>query len=197
MSPAPPDPGSLAATPGDLTTLLRRWHDGDQDAAGRLFPLVYQELRRLARRHMFGERPEHTLAPTALVHEAYLKMMGGRIDARDRLHFYALAATVMRQVLIDHAKGRLRQKRGGGEVHVTLGDVAVSLNHASEQILDLDRALTKLAAADPRAARVVELHYFGGLDYDETAEAMGASRSSVNRDLRFAKAWLGHALGKT
>jgi RNA polymerase sigma factor (TIGR02999 family) len=190
-----PDAGVPPATPGELTTLLRRWHDGDQGAAEHLFPLVYQELRALARRHMFSERHEHTLVPTALVHEAFLKMMAGRIDARDRLHFFALAATVMRQVLIDHAKSRLRQKRGGAHVHVTLGDDVVSLSQASEQVLDLDRALTQLALTDPGAARAVELHYFAGLDYDETAEAMGASRSSVSRDLRFAKAWLGHALG--
>lgn len=190
-----PDAGSPPDAPGPLTTLLRRWHDGDRVAAEHLFPLVYQELRALARRHMSRERQEHTLVPTALVHEAFLKMMGGRIDARDRLHFFALAATVMRQVLIDHAKSRLRQKRGGAHVHVTLGEAAVSLSVASEQVLDLDRALTQLALTDPRAAKAVELHYFAGLDYDETAEAMEASRSSVSRDLRFAKAWLATALG--
>ena len=185
-----------AAVPptGELTVLLRRWHGGDKAAADHLFPLVYQELRRLARRHLFSERAAHTLPPTGLVHEAYVKMMGGQIDAKDRLHFFALAATVMRQVLIDHAKRRVRQKRGAGDVHVSLDDVSVALGQASQTILDLDEALTRLQAIDPRVARVVELHYFGGLDYDETAGAMGASRSTINRDLRFAKAWLRKAL---
>ena len=189
-------PADPAPTVGDLTLLLRRWHGGDEAAADRLFPLVYQELRSLARRHLFSERADHTLPATALVHEAYMKMMGGQIDARDRLHFFTLAATVMRQVLIDHAKRRLRQKRGSGGVHVSLDDVTVAIGQASETILELDDALTRLQAIDPRVARVVELHYFGGLDYDETAEAMGASRSTVNRDLRFAKAWLKKTLGQ-
>lgn len=194
MDPYPPGVDVAAPSGGDLTVLLRRWHDGDKAAADHLFPLVYQELRRLARRHLFSERSAHTLPPTGLVHEAYVKMMGGRIDAKDRLHFFALAATVMRQVLIDHAKRRLRQKRGAGEAHVSLDDVSVALGEASQAILDLDEALTRLQALDPRVARVVELHYFGGLDYDETAAALGASRSTVNRDLRFAKAWLRKAL---
>jgi RNA polymerase sigma factor (TIGR02999 family) len=184
-----------ASSTGDLTLLLRRWNNGDEAAADRLFPLVYQELRSLARRHLFSERDDHTLPATALVHEAYLKMMGGHIDARDRLHFFTLAATVMRQVLIDHAKRRLRQKRVSGDVHVSLDDVSVAIGQASQTIIELDDALTRLQKIDPRVARVVELHYFGGLDYDETAEAMGASRSTVNRDLRFAKAWLKQALG--
>lgn len=179
---------------GELTGLLQRWHEGDESAADQLFPMVYQELRRLARRHLLSERPSHTLPPTGLVHEAYMKMMGGQIDARDRLHFFAIAATVMRQVLIDHAKRRLRQKRGADGVHVPLDDVAVSIAQDSQAIIDLDEALTRLHQIDPRVARVLELHYFGGLDYDETAEAMGASRSTINRDLRFAKAWLKKAL---
>lgn len=187
-------PAAESVSSGALTRLLRDWHGGDPAAASELFPLVYQELRVLARRHMFGERPEHTLAPTALVHEAYLKMMGGQIDARDRIHFFTLAATVMRQVLIDHAKARVRQKRGGRGIHVSLDEVSVAMDQASDTILGLDEALTRLAAIDARAARAVELHYFGGLDYDETADAMCASRSSVSRDLRFAKAWLGNAL---
>jgi RNA polymerase sigma factor (TIGR02999 family) len=182
-------------TSGELTVLLRRWHDGDQAAADRLFPMVYQEMRRLARRHLFSERSAHTLPPTGLVHEAYVKMMAGNIDVRDRAHFFTLAANVMRQVLLDHAKRRLRQKRGGGSVHVSLDEVAVPINRASEAVVALDEALTRLEQIDGRAARVVELHYFGGLDYDETAQAIGASRSVVNRDLRFAKAWLRKQLG--
>ena len=167
-----------------MTVLLRRWHDGDQAAADRLFPIVYQELRRLARRHLFSERSAHTLPPTGLVHEAYVKMMGGNIDVRDRAHFFTVAANVMRQVLLDHAKRRLRHKRGAGSYHVSLDDVNVSVQQASQAVINLDEALTRLHQIDARSARVVELHYFGGLDYDETAEAIGVSRSVVNRDLR-------------
>lgn len=180
---------------GELTLLLRRWHDGDQAAADRLFPMVYQEMRRLARKHLFSERSAHTLPPTGLVHEAYMKMMGGSIDVRDRAHFFAVAANVMRQVLLDHAKRRLRQKRGSGGLHVSLDDVSISMAQASQAVVELDEALNRLQQIDGRAAQVVELHYFGGLDYDETAEAIGASRSVVNRDLRFAKAWLRKELG--
>jgi RNA polymerase sigma-70 factor, ECF subfamily len=182
-------------TSGELTQLLRRWHDGDHAAADRLFPIVYQELRRLARRHLFSERSAHTLPPTGLVHEAYMKMMGGNIDVRDRAHFFTVAANVMRQVLLDHAKRRLRHKRGSGSFHVPLDDVSVSVEQASQAVVDLDEALSRLQQIDARAARVIELHYFGGLDYDETAEAIGASRSVVNRDLRFARAWLRTQLG--
>lgn len=178
------------ANPGELTVLLRRWHEGDPAAADRLFPIVYQELRHLARRHLLSERFDHTLPPTGLVHEAYLKMMGGHIDVRDRLHFFTVAATVMRQVLLDHAKRRLRHKRGGGRDDVSLDDVSVSLGQASKTIIELDDALNRLQQLDPRVARVIELHYFGGLDYDEMAEATGSSRSTVSRDLRFARAWL-------
>jgi RNA polymerase sigma factor (TIGR02999 family) len=185
------------ASSGELTLLLRRWHDGDPSASDHLFPLVYQELRRLAKRHLFAERSDHTLPPTGLVHEAYLKMMGGHLDVRDRLHFFTVAATVMRQVLIDHAKRRLRQKRGAGGLHVSLDDVSVSLGRASQTIVELDDALTRLQQIDPRVARIVELHYFGGLDYDEMAEAIGSSRSTISRDLRFAKAWLRKELATT
>lgn len=174
--------------------LLRQWHGGDQAAADRLFPFVYQQLRQLARRHLSSERPDHTLAPTGVVHEAYLKMVGGHINASDRQHFFVLAASVMRQILIDHAKHRLRHKRGGRAVHVSLDEVAVSADQDSQILIDLDEALTKLQQHDPRVAAVVELHYFGGLDYDEAAAAIGASRSTINRDLRFAKAWLRTAL---
>ena len=180
---------------GELTVLLRRWHEGDRAAADRLFALVYQKLRRLACRHLFDERSAHTLSPTGLVHEAYVKMMGGNIDVRDRAHFFSIAANIMRQVLLDHARRRLRQKRGGGGFQVSLDKVSVSVEQASQAVIDLDEALDRLQQIDDRAARVVELHYFGGLDYDETAEAIGASRSVVNRDLRFAKAWLRNDLG--
>lgn len=175
---------------GDLTVLLRDWREGRQEAVEKLFPLVYSELKRMAARSMRMECPGHTLTPTALVHEAYLKLLGSEVDWQDRVHFFTLASTVMRRILVDHAKGRLRQKRGAGAIKVPLDEIIISADSSSQQIVELDEAMARLQEAAPRIARIVELHYFGGLNYEEIAEVTDASRSTINRELRFGKAWL-------
>ena len=153
-------------------------------------PLVYAELHSLAQRRMQLERPDHTLQPTALVHEAFLRLAGGDVNVNDRVHFFALAASTMRRVLVDHAKSRRRDKRGGGAVAVSLDDALQVGAEPDEDILALDEALAELGTQDPRKARVIELHYFGGLNYDEIAATLDVGVATVNRDLRFAKAWL-------
>lgn len=175
---------------GEVTLLLRRWRGGDAVAAERLAPLVYDELRRIARGLMGGERPDHTLQPTALVHEAFLRLVDADVDWQDRAHFLAVGARVMRRLLVDHAKGRRRDKRGGGAVRVTLTPGVAATADRDADLLDLDRALETLASRDERQAKIVELHFFGGLTYDETGVVVGVSPATVKRDLRMAKAWL-------
>jgi len=171
-----------------VTALLQAWRAGDRGALDRLIPLVHDELHRLAQGCMRGERPDHTLQATALVNEAYLKLVRADVDWRDRAHFFAVAATTMRRILVDHARARGRKKRGG--VAVSLEESVLVSPDREAELLAIDEALTRLADHDERAARVVELHYFGGLTYDEIAEALGVSAATVDRDLRFAKAWL-------
>lgn len=178
--------------PGEVTRLLVRWRDGDEAALEQLMPLVYDELRRLAERYMRSERPDHTLQATALVHEAYVRLAGVDVAWEDRIHFLSLAARMMRRVLVDHAKSGRRKKRGGGAAKVTLDDIELASPAPTSDLLALDDALTRLAAIDERKARAVELHFFGGLTYDETAAALGVSAATVDRDLRMAKAWLYH-----
>ncbi len=172
------------------TVLLRLWRDGDGGALERLIPLVYDELSRVARGAMGGERRDHTLQTRALVHEAYLRLIDAEIDWRDRAHFFAVAARTMRRVLTDHARRRVRQKRGGDQVRVDVTEIASPDSGRGIDIVALDDALVRLEAQDARRARVVELHYYGGLDYEEAAEALGISKATVDRDLRLAKAWL-------
>lgn len=174
----------------DVTRLLREWRDGDRDALDRLMPLVYDQLRRLARRHMAGERRDHTLQPTALVHEAFGRLIGADIPWNDRVHFFAVAATTMRRILVEHARKANRPKRGGGMHRVTLEEGAASVLPPTVEILALDQALDRLAGFDPRKARVVELHYFGGMTYEEGAAALDLSPATFHRDLRLARAWL-------
>jgi RNA polymerase sigma factor (TIGR02999 family) len=174
----------------DVTTLLRSWRGGNQDALERMVPLVYHELRGIAGRLMRGERADHTLQATALVHEAYARLVDAEVDWQDRSHFFAVAARQMRRVLVDHAKARGRVKRGGGRERLTLEESIVVAPGQTQSLLDLDDALTRLEQLDERKAKVIELHFFGGLTYDETAEALGISAATVDRDLRFAKAWL-------
>ena len=174
-----------------VTTLLRAWSDGDETALERLLPLVEAELRRLARRRMAGERRGHTLQPTALVNEAFLRLVDARsVPWQDRAHFFGISARLMRRVLVDHARSRGYQKRGGGIQRVTLTD---GLALAAERTLDLvalDRALEELATIDARKARVIELRFFGGLSVEETAEALHVSTDTIKRDWRLAKLWL-------
>jgi RNA polymerase sigma factor (TIGR02999 family) len=172
----------------EVSQLLLSWRTGDRGALDRLIPLVHAELHRMAEVCMREEREGHTLQPTALVHEAYLRLVGAEVAWQDRAHFFAVAATTMRRVLVDHARGRGRAKRAGSPV--SLEDSLLVAPDRADDLLVVDDALDRLAAQDARAARVVELHYFGGLTYEETAEAIGVSAATVDRDLRFARAWL-------
>ena len=175
----------------DVTRLLRAWSSGDSEALQALTPLVYEELHRRAHWHMRRENPGHTLQTTALVNEAYIRLVDrGESPWRTRLHFFAVAATVMRHVLVDHARTRNSGRRGGGAAHVSLDDAAVISNDRAEEILALDRALDELAALDPRQATVVELRYFGGLTLDEAAEFLSVSPDTLSRDWNSAKAFL-------
>jgi RNA polymerase sigma factor (TIGR02999 family) len=174
----------------DVTTLLLQWRAGDHLALDRLVPLVYDELRANAARLMQRERPDHTLQATALVHEAYAKLVGAEIDWQDRGHFFAIAARQMRRILVDHAKSKGRSKRGGQLQQVTLESAALVQAEPATGVAEVDEAMTRLAAQDPRRANVVELHFFGGLTIDEIAQALDISTPTVNRDLKFAKAWL-------
>jgi len=178
-----------------VSELLLTWRNGDRGALDRLVPLVHDELRRLAEQCMRGERPGHTLQPTALVHEAYLRLIGSEIAWQDRAHFFAVAATTMRRVLVDHARAKGRAKRAGRPV--SLEDSLLVAPDRADDLLVVDDALDRLTQKDPRAARVVELHFFGGLTYEETAEALGISAATVDRDLRFARAWLHRELVAT
>ena len=178
-----------------VTELLASWRSGDERALDALMPLVYEELRRLASNRMRSERAGHSLAPTDLVHEAYGRLVDAELAWTDRSHFFAMAATMMRRVLVDHARARAAQKRGGDAVRVTLSDL-VADGQRPQHLLELDDALEALATADERKAKAVELHYFGGLEYREIAEVLGISEATVDRDLRFAKAWLARELDR-
>ncbi len=176
---------------GEVTELLAASNGGDAAALERLLPIVYDELRALARRQLRGERRGHTLQPTALVHEAFLRLAGAeRGHAGDRRQFCAMAATAMRRVLLDHARARLAEKRGAGAARVTLSEVDAATPAGDVDVIALDGALSRLEAFDARAARVVELKYFAGLSDAETAEAVGVSVATVKRDWTAARAWL-------
>ena len=180
------------AAPGEVTRLLLAWNSGDQAALEKLMPLVYAELRELARRHFRKERPGHTLQPTAVVHEAYFRLVDQtRVTWKNRGHFLAIASQAMRRILIDHARGRDAEKRGGEVEKVTL-DFAIASPEPSREVdlLALDQALDRLKALDGDQAQIVELRFFGGLTIEETAEVMSVSPSSVKRDFRSARAWL-------
>ncbi|MCG3159879.1 MAG: hypothetical protein JMDDDDMK_00904 [Acidobacteria bacterium] len=175
----------------EVTKLLRAWRAGDQTALDRLLPLVYDELRRLAGHYLRGERDGHTLQSSALVHEAYLLLVEqDQIDWQSRAHFFGVAAQVMRRVLVDYARARNRDKRGGKLARVSLDEVATLAEEQAAEMVALDEALEKLARLDPRKSRVVELRFFGGLSESETAEVLGVSEPTVVRDWRAAKAWL-------
>jgi RNA polymerase sigma factor (TIGR02999 family) len=181
-----------AAEPGEVTRLLLAWNSGDKAALERLMPLVYAELRQLAGRHFRKERRGHTLQPTAVVHEAYFRLIDQtRVTWKNRGHFLAIASQAMRRILIDHARGRDADKRGGEVEKVTL-DVGIASPEPSREvdILALDEALRRLKALDGAQAQIVELRFFGGLTIEETAEVMDVSASSVKRDFRSARAWL-------
>ena len=184
-----------SASPQTVTQLLAHWSHGDDAALGKLTPLVYEELRRLAHRHMGGQRPDHTLQTTALVNEAYLRLADQTNPSwQNRAHFFAVAARAMRQILVNYAKSYRAQKRGGGALKVELDEAAIVSPEQSKEIVDLHEALERLAALDSRKAHVVELKYFGGLNHDEIAEVLKISPVTVRRDWIFAKAWLHNEL---
>lgn len=180
----------MPADDQQVTRLLKEWGGGNKDALDQLMPLVYDQLRTLAARCLSAERPEHTLRATALVNEAYLRLVGSELTFNDRVHFYAVAARLLRHILVDHAKSLNRAKRGGGAIKLSLDEALVIGQAAPSGILDLDDALKRLAVNDPRKAEVVELLFFGGLTYDEASAALNISPATVHRELRMAKAWL-------
>ena len=177
--------------PENVTALLDAYRQGDREALARVIPLVYNELRVIASRYLKNERREHTLVPTALVHEAYLRMVDqSQPGWQNRAHFLGCAAQVMRHVLVDHARARARGKRGGGAVRVTLDESAERAGERDVDLVALDEALQALSVMSERQSRVVELRYFGGLSLDETAEVLQVSRGTVKRDWALARSWL-------
>jgi len=182
---------SVTADADQVTRLLANWGQGDEAALEKMTPIVYDELRRLAHRYMQGQRPDHTLQTTALVNEAYLRLVDQTTPSfANRSHFFAVAATAMRQILVNHAKAQQRQKRGGGASKVDLDTAALISPEQTKTVLDVDEALERLAELDSRKAQVVELKYFGGLNQDEIAEVLKISIVTVRRDWLFARAWL-------
>lgn len=173
-----------------VTQLLAAWRGGDAAALNEVVSLVYARLHQIANRHLRGERAGHTLQATALINEAFLVLASSDVALNDRIHFFAVASNVMRRILIDHARAANRDKRGGKLLHVTLYDDAPADEPHATGILELDGALSKLAAIDERKARIVEMYFFGGLNYEEIAEVLDVSSATVNRELRFAKAWI-------
>ena len=178
-------------SPQEVTQLLADWGKGDRSALDRLFPLVHSELRRIAQRQMNQERAGHTLQATALVNEAYLKLVGQQeLEWQNRAHFFAVCAQMMRHILIDHARAHARDKRGGGAIQVSLNDVAALAEDQASYFLALDEALRLLESLDPQKGKIVELRYFGGLSIEETAEVLNISPRTVRREWQRSKAWL-------
>lgn len=179
------------SAPHEITELLQAWSDGDESARDRLIPIVYDNLRRLAHQHMQRETPGHLLQTTALVHEAYLRLVDqSQIQFQNRAHFFGIAARLMRQILVDEARRRKGAKRGGGAITIALDDVPNVAERQAANVLALDEALTTLAEKDRRQSEIVELRFFGGLSIEETAEVLRVSPGTVMRDWTFARAWL-------
>ncbi len=194
-NPSSADAGRTMPVPANFTQLLTEWRSGQPQALDRLTPLIYDELRRLARGYMRSERGGHTLQATAVVHEAFLRLIDANVALQDRRHFFALASRLMRRVLVDHAKSRSRLKR-----NASLGDSAEEgrrevSGRFDVDVIAVDDALENLQQLDPRLARVIELHYFGGMTYEEVAAEVQASVATVHRDIRLARAWLLNEIG--
>ena len=182
----------------DTTGLLHSWSNGDRDALNQLTPRVYDQLRRLAGRYMQNESPARTIQATALVHEAYLRLVDvSDVDLRHRGQFFAITARIMRNILLDNARARAAAKRGGQQARVNLDEIPDVSDRGGRDLLALDDALTALAAVDPRKAQVIELRFFGGLSVEDTAAALNVSAETVMRDARAARAWLGRELSGT
>jgi len=173
-----------------ITQILVAWRAGDDHALGELMPLVHDSLRQLARKYMRGENAGHTLQATALVNEAFLKLCDSSISWQNRSHFLAIAARSMRQILVDHARSKHRDKRGGYQIQVTLYEEAIADKANEPDVLDMEMALAKLEQMDERKARIIELNIFGGMTYDEIGEVLQISPATVDRELRFSRAWL-------
>lgn len=185
------------ATSNAVTRMLLDWRNGDKAALDRLMPVLYEELRRLAESHLRRERPDHTLQPTALIHEAYMRLVDqAHPEWQNRVHFFGVTSRLMRQILIEHARRHNAAKRGGGHQKITLDEAVVYSEGRAAEFLALDEALNRLAAFDERKVRVIELRYFGGLGVEETAQALDISVATVRRELRMAEAWLGRELQK-
>lgn len=188
----------MSASTGEVTQLLIRWSSGDEAALAELTPIVYAELRRLAKRHMRTERQDHTLQTTALINEAYLRLVDQKsVEWKDRSHFFAVSAQIMRHILVDHARKRQSDKRGAGAQKLPLDDATLQSQRKARELIALDEALNDLATMDARQSRVVELRFFGGLTVEETAEVLEISPITVKRDWRTAKAWLRGAITKS
>ncbi|MBM3810734.1 MAG: sigma-70 family RNA polymerase sigma factor [Acidimicrobiia bacterium] len=181
-----------------ITRLLEDWQSGNKEALDQLTPLVYEELRRLANSYFSRERPDHTLQPTALIHEAYLRLMDQQTpEFRNRAHFFGVAAQLMRQILVDHARSHRAHKRGGLSQRVPLEETVSFSLRRSEELIALDKALAELEQFDARKCRVIEFRYFGGLTSEEISQALGISTATVGRELRLAQAWLHRAMSQS
>jgi RNA polymerase sigma factor (TIGR02999 family) len=191
-----PDPKGSGHGSGEITALLHEWRRGNRAALDRLMPLVYDELRALARRHLRAERHGVTLQPTAVVHEAYLRLVGADVAWEDRAHFFGVASRLMRQVLVDHARARQAKKRGGNATRVDLTGADPSSSPPPVDVLALHEALDRLAAVDATSERIVEMRYFGGLTVEETAKVLAMSPATVKRDWDAARAWLLREIGR-
>jgi RNA polymerase sigma factor (TIGR02999 family) len=182
----------------DVTRLLLDWNSGNKAALEKLMPAVYKELRRIAARYLRGERSGHTLQPTALVHEAYLRLIDrSQVNWQNRAHFIGTAAQLMRNILVDHARARNAAKRGGGDYKLSLSEAMISFGPPDIDLIALDNALDELAALDPQQGRIIELRFFGGLSIEETAVVLGISPTTVRRDWTTAKLWLRRRIDKT
>lgn len=179
-----------------VTQLLQQWGAGDRQALDQLMPIVYDQLHKLASNCLRSERPDHTLRATALVHEAYLKLVQADVDWQDRVHFYAVSARILRRILVDHAKSRNRHKRGGEYQQIPLEEAVLVGPEADRGMVELDEALQRLASQDRRKSDLIELLFFGGLTYDEAAAALKISPATVHRELTLAKAWLNLELSR-
>ena len=179
----------------EITRLLARWQEGDRQAFEQVVPYLHTELKRLAAHFMQQERAGHTLQSTALVNEAYLRLVDVELDLKDRAHFLSIAARIMRRILVDHARGRQRRKRDGGRRPLTLDESILLSDEGDPRLIDLDEALDKLARFDERLASTVELVYFGGMTTQEAADLLGVSRVTLNKDMNLAKAWLLNEIG--
>lgn len=189
---------AMAAPPNEITQLLINWSQGDQAALEKLIPLVSAELRRLARHYLARENPGHTLQTSALINEAYIRLINQEsVQWQNRAHFFAVAAQVMRHILVDHARAHLYAKRGGGAHEVQLDEAEAITGKRAAELVALDDALSALATLDPRKGQIIELRFFGGLTIEETAEALHISAKTVTREWRSAKAWLHNEMSKT